>query len=51
MYQELLVEQEDEQIFTPICGGNLVTPVTDSVHYCDELHYTIGGRVHIENAD
>lgn len=35
----------------PVCGGNLQTPVEDQVKYIDEVHYRIGDRLYIENAD
>jgi hypothetical protein len=35
----------------PVCGGNLSSPVVDQAHYIEEIHYTIGNRMYIENAD
>jgi hypothetical protein len=35
----------------PICGGNLSTPVVDTVQYIREIQYKIGNRLYIENAD
>ncbi|MFL6457949.1 MAG: hypothetical protein ACJ71G_13415 [Nitrososphaeraceae archaeon] len=35
----------------PVCGANLSSPVVDQANYIDEIHYTIGNRVYIENAD
>jgi hypothetical protein len=35
----------------PICGANLSSPVLDQANYIDEIHYRIGDRVYIENAD
>ena len=35
----------------PICGANLSSPVVDQANYIDEIHYRIGNRVYIENAD
>jgi hypothetical protein len=46
----VLVEKEEIE-GVPVCGGNLSTPVTDTVRYIDEVHYTIGNRLYIENAD
>lgn len=45
----LLEEEKTEGV--PVCGGNLSTPVTDTVRYLDEVHYRIGDRLYIENAD
>jgi hypothetical protein len=59
-----LIQQEDEQCKelvvetefvggkeVPICGANLSTPVTDTAQYINEIHYKIGNRLYIENAD
>jgi hypothetical protein len=35
----------------PVCGANLSSPVVDQAIYIDEIHYRIGNRVYIENAD
>jgi hypothetical protein len=35
----------------PICGANLSSPVTDTAQYIKEIHYKIGNRLYIENAD
>lgn len=35
----------------PVCGGNLESPVIDIAPYIDEIHYRIGGKLYIENAD
>jgi hypothetical protein len=35
----------------PICGANLSSLVVDQANYIDEIHYRIGDRVYIENAD
>jgi hypothetical protein len=35
----------------PVCGGNLSTPVLDQAYYISEIHYKIGERLYIENAD
>jgi hypothetical protein len=52
-----LLEQEklakNEELFSdvPICGANLSTPVVDKAYYITEIHYRIGDRLYIENAD
>jgi hypothetical protein len=46
----VLVEEETTE-GVPVCGGNLSTPVTDIVRYIDEIHYQVGSRLYIENAD
>jgi hypothetical protein len=46
----ILVEEEEIE-GVPVCGANLSSPVTDQVRYIDEIHYTIGSRKYIENAD
>jgi hypothetical protein len=50
------VEEEHEQQpqleqGIPVCGANLSSPVINQAHYIDEIHYRIGNRVYIENAD
>jgi hypothetical protein len=35
----------------PVCGANLSSPVVDQANYIDEIHYRIGNRIYIENAD
>ena len=55
----LLVEKEEdeqqeneEQIQgIPVCGANLSSPVVDEAQYIGEIHYRIGNRMYIENAD
>jgi acetaldehyde dehydrogenase (acetylating) len=44
-------EKVDDVIGVPVCGGNLSSPVVDIVNYIEEVHYKIGTRLYIENAD
>jgi hypothetical protein len=48
-------EEEEEKVEdimgVPVCGGNLSSPVVDAVNYIGEIHYKIGTRLYIENAD
>ena len=49
-------EQEQEQQSQlepgiPVCGANLSSPVVDQANYIYEIHYKIGNKVYIENAD
>ena len=46
-------EQQESQLQPgiPVCGANLSTPVVDQANYIDEIHYKIGNKVYIENAD
>jgi hypothetical protein len=44
-------EREREGEGVPVCGGNLTSPVVDTVNYIGEVHYKIGTRLYIENAD
>jgi len=46
----ILVEEERVE-GVPVCGGNLSSPVVDQANYIMEIHYTIGDRHYIENAD
>ena len=49
----MLVDQveSEEQIGIPICDANLSTPVTDTTDFINEIHYQIGNKLYIENAD
>jgi hypothetical protein len=47
-------EQEGQlhlELGIPVCGSNLSTPVVDQANYIDEIHYRIGNKLYIENAD
>jgi hypothetical protein len=48
------VEEEEQSQLEPgipVCGENLSTPVVDQANYIDEIHYRIGNKLYIENAD
>jgi hypothetical protein len=47
----LETEEEQEEPGIPVCGANLSTPVVDQADYINEIHYRIGNKVYIENAD
>ena len=45
-------EKNEEQIQgIAVCGANLSSPVVDEAQYIEEIHYRIGNRMYIENAD
>ena len=44
-------EQKEEEQGIPVCGANLSSPVVDQANYIDEIHYKIGNKLYIENAD
>jgi hypothetical protein len=48
-----LQENEEEDVVegVPVCAPNLVSPVTDTANYIRQVHYKIGTRIYIENAD
>ena len=46
----LLVEEEEWEGI-PVCGTNLSSPVFDQVNYIQEIHYKVGSRLYVENAD
>jgi len=46
----LLVEEEECEGL-PVCGANLSSPVIDQANYIREIHYKVGSRLYIENAD
>jgi hypothetical protein len=47
------VEEVGKELYEGIavCGTNLSTPVIDTSAYIDEIHYKIGNRLYVENAD
>jgi hypothetical protein len=47
----LVEEQMEKEEGVPVCGANLSSPVVDKAYYIDQIHYTIGNRMYIENAD
>jgi hypothetical protein len=53
--KEELEEQQEQQSQLeqgiPVCGANLSSPVIDQAYYIEEVHYRIGNRLYIENAD
>ena len=51
LIQQIEENEEEEEEGVPVCGGNLSTPVVDTVNYTEEVHYKIGTRLYIENAD
>jgi hypothetical protein len=44
-------EESEQQAGVPICGANLSTPVVDTSNFIGEIHYQIGSKLYIENAD
>lgn len=44
-------EKEEDVMGVPVCGGNLSTSVFDISYYIEQVHYKIGTRLYIENAD
>ena len=55
LVQQVKENKEEEKVEdimeVPVCGGNLSSPVVDAVNYIGEIHYKIGTRLYIENAD
>jgi hypothetical protein len=47
----LLIEDKQQIEGVPVCGANLSSPVIDTAYYIDEVHYNVGNRMYIENAD
>ena len=59
MSSRILLEKEEEkeqeqqsqlEQGVSICGANLSSPVVDQANYI-EIHYKIGNKLYIENAD
>jgi hypothetical protein len=44
-------KEKDDVMGIAVCGGNLSSPVVDTVNYIGEVRYKIGTRLYIENAD
>ena len=44
-------EQEQLELGIPVCGANLSSPVVDQANFIDQIHYRIGNKMYIENAD
>jgi hypothetical protein len=48
---ELEPETELDLEGVPVCGANFMSPVTDTAHFIEQIHYKIGTRLYIEHAD
>jgi hypothetical protein len=46
-----LEENGEDVMGVPVCGSNLSSPVYDRTNFIGEVHYQIGTRLYIENAD
>ena len=54
MSSSILLEREEQEQLEPgipVCSANLYSPVGDQARYIAEIHYRIGDKVYIENAD
>ena len=51
LIQQVEEKEEEDILGIPVCGGNLSSSVVDTVNYIGEVHYKIGTRLYIENAD
>jgi hypothetical protein len=52
LIQQIEENVEDDVVEgVPVCGANLVSPVTDTANFIGEIHYKIGSRLYVENAD
>jgi hypothetical protein len=50
----IMQESETELVETegvPICGSNFTNPITNRSQFLREIHYRIGDKLYIENAD
>ena len=49
----ILTEEGQEELSEgiPVCDTSLSTPVVDTARFIDEIHYKIGDRTYVENAD
>jgi hypothetical protein len=46
-------QEQEEELFEgiPVCASTISTPVVDTSAYINEIHYKVGNRLYIENAD
>jgi hypothetical protein len=58
MHRKNIIQQVEEKGVedivvegVPVCSANLVSPVTDTAYFIEQVHYKIGTRLYIENAD
>ncbi len=53
MDNSLIQELENEECHSgvPVCGANLSSLVFDRTNFIGEVHYKIGTKLYIENAD
>jgi hypothetical protein len=54
MKTKLELESERELVEiegVPICGSNFTSPITNRSQFMNEVHYRIGDKLYIENAD
>jgi hypothetical protein len=52
LIQQIEENVEDDVVEgVPVSGANLVSPVTDTANFIGEIHYKIGSRLYVENAD
>jgi hypothetical protein len=49
--EEQKLEEDAAFVGIPVCGGNLESPVVDNANFIEEIHYKIGSKVYVENAD
>jgi hypothetical protein len=51
LIQDQEIENEEDAMGVPVCGANLSSSVYDRTNFIGEVHYKIGTRLYIENAD
>lgn len=51
MSTSTLLVEEEECDGLPVCGANLSSPVIDQAGFIEQIHYRVGNRLYIENAD
>jgi hypothetical protein len=49
--QKSQTEHGEETEGIPICASNLSSPIINGTQFISEVHYKIGNRLYIENAD
>jgi squalene cyclase len=53
LIQQIEENGEEDMVVegVPVCATNLVSPVSDTAYFIEQVHYKIGTRLYIENAD
>jgi hypothetical protein len=51
LIQQIEENGEEDVVGVPVCGANLMSSVIHTANFIRQVHYKIGTRLYIENAD